>query len=72
MHVYSIRTSMQQEGKVNPLASGSFYYNRGLQRPYTGTCTILQETINRFLYLLIVLLKGEFRAQYKLGSNERA
>ena len=34
-----------------------FYYNRGLQRPYTGTCTILQETINGFLCPITVFLK---------------
>ena len=32
-----------------------FYFNRGLQRLYTGTCIILQKTINGFLCLLIVL-----------------
>ena len=29
-----------------------FYFNRGLQKLYTGTCIILQKTINRFLCLL--------------------
>ena len=33
-----------------------FYFNRGLQRLYTGTCIILQKTINGFLCLLIVFL----------------
>ena len=36
-----------------------FYFNRGLQRLYTGTCIILQKTINGFLCLLIVFLKGK-------------
>ena len=34
-----------------------FCYNRSPQGPYTGTCTILQETINGFLYPLIVFRK---------------
>ena len=36
-----------------------FYFNRGLQRLYTGTCIILQKTINGFLCLLIVFLKSK-------------
>ena len=36
-----------------------FYFNRGLQRLYTGTCIILQKTINGFLCLLIVFLKNK-------------
>ena len=36
-----------------------FYFNRGLQRLYTGTCFIMQKTINGFLYLLIVFLKSK-------------
>ena len=36
-----------------------FYFNIGLQRLYTGTCIILQKTINRFLCLLIVFLKSK-------------
>ena len=36
-----------------------FYFNRGLQRLYTGTCIILQKTINEFLCLLIVFLKSK-------------
>ena len=36
-----------------------FYFNRGLQRLYTGTCIILQKTINGFLCLLIVILKSK-------------
>ena len=34
-----------------------FCYNRSPQGPYTGTCTILQETINGFLCPLIVFRK---------------
>ena len=34
-----------------------FCYNRSPQGPYTGTCTILQETINGFLCPLIVFVK---------------
>ena len=36
-----------------------FYFNKGLQRLYTGTCIILQKTINGFLCLLIVFLKSK-------------
>ena len=36
-----------------------FYFNRGLQRLYTGTCIILHKTINRFLCLLVVFLKSK-------------
>ena len=36
-----------------------FYFNRGLQRLYTGTCIILQKTINGFICLLIVFLKSK-------------
>ena len=36
-----------------------FYFNRDLQRLYTGTCIILQKTINGFLCLLIVFLKSK-------------
>ena len=36
-----------------------FYFNRGLQRLYTGTCIILQKTINGFLCLLIVFLESK-------------
>ena len=34
-----------------------FCYNRSPQGPYTGTCTILQETINGFLCPFIVFRK---------------
>ena len=36
-----------------------FYYNRSLQRPHTRTCTIWQETVNRFLCPHIVFLKSK-------------
>ena len=36
-----------------------FYFSRGLQRLYTGTCIILQKTINGFLCLLIIFLKSK-------------
>ena len=36
-----------------------FYFNRGLQRLYTGTCIILQKTVNEFLCLFIVFLKSK-------------
>ena len=34
-----------------------FCYNRSPQGPYTGTCMILQETVNGFLCPLIVFRK---------------
>ena len=40
-----------------PMVLAEFYFNRGLQRPYTSTCIILQKTINGFFCLLIVFLK---------------
>ena len=33
-----------------------FYYNRGLQRPYAGTCTILQERIDKLISFFVCLL----------------
>ena len=42
-----------------PWILAEFYFNRGLQRLYTGTCIILQKTINGFLCLLIVFLKSK-------------
>ena len=42
------------KAKVHSLVFGRVYYNRGLQRPYTGTYTILQKTIDGFLCLFIV------------------
>ena len=53
-----------------------FYFNRGLQRLYTGTCIILQKTINGFLCLLIVFLKSKtyqliLKDVIKLNSNLR-
>ena len=53
-----------------------FYFNRGLQRLYTGTCIILQKTINGFLCLLIVFLKSKtyqliLKDMIKLNRNLR-
>ena len=53
-----------------------FYFNRGLQRLYTGTCIILQKTINGFLCLLIVFLKSKtyqliLKDVIKLNKNLR-
>ena len=45
--------------KSVPWTLAEFYFNRGLQRPYAGTYTILQKTINGFLCLLIVFLTSE-------------
>ena len=42
-----------------PWVLAEFYFNRGLQRLYTGTCIILQKKINRFLCPLIVFLKSK-------------
>ena len=44
-----------------PWVLAEFYFNRGLQRLYTGTCIILQKTINRFLCLVIVFLKVQMK-----------
>ena len=44
---------------VLPWVLAEFYFNRVLQRLYTGTCIILQKTINGFLCLLIVFLKSK-------------
>ena len=40
-----------------PWRLAEFYYNAGLQRPYSGTYTILQETINRFVVRLLFFLE---------------
>ena len=48
----------QQELKSIPWRLAEFYYNRDLQRPYTGTSTILQETINLFLCPFIIFLES--------------
>ena len=53
-----------------------FYFNRGLQKLYTGTCIILQKTINGFLCLLIVFLKSKtyqliLKGVIKLNRNLR-
>ena len=47
----------KSDSEVYSLAFGRVYYNRGPQRSYTRTCTILQETINGFLCSLVVFLK---------------
>ena len=39
--------------------SAVFYYNRGLWRPHTRNCIIMQETINRFPFPLIVFLNSK-------------
>ena len=54
--------------KSIPWRLAEFYYNRGLQRPYTGTCIIMQETINKFLYPVIMFLKGK---THQLDFEER-
>ena len=46
-------------GKSVPWVLAEFYFNRGLQRLYTGTCIILQRTVNGFLCLVIVFLKSK-------------
>ena len=51
-------SEMYQLQSVSWILAG-FYFNRGLQRLYTGTCIILQKTINGFLCLLIVFLKSK-------------
>ena len=43
--------------KSVPWRFAEFYYKRGLQKPYTGTYTILQERINEFLCLFIICLE---------------
>ena len=55
------RAQVQRDELVTRLKSvrwvlAEFYFNRGLQRLYTGT---LQKTINAFLCLLIVFLKSK-------------
>ena len=52
--------SCEQALKSVPWTLAEFYFNRGLHRSHTGTCTILQKTINGFLCLLIVSLKKYF------------
>ena len=61
--------------KSIPSRLAEFHYNRGLQRLYTSTHTILQETINGFLCPLIVSLESEIHQlnfegrDYKLNRN---
>ena len=63
MRKIPLATSKKSEWKSGlksvPWTLAEFYYNRGLQRPHIRTCTILQETINRFLCPLIVFLKSK-------------
>ena len=47
----------KQNLKSVPWTLAKFYFNRGLQRPYTGTFTILQKTINGFFVCLLFFLK---------------
>ena len=57
----SLRQGMSQKMCLQSVSwiLAEFYFNRGLQRLYTGTCIILQKTINGFLCLLIVFLKSK-------------
>ena len=58
----TINLSIYQNCSLSPGFWQSFIlnkFNRGLQRLYTGTCIILQKTINGFLCLLIVFLKSK-------------
>ena len=55
----SRRISFKLDLKSIRCTLAEFYFSRGLQRPYTSTCIILQKTINGFLYLLIVFLKSK-------------
>ena len=45
--------------KSIPSRLAQFYYIRGLWRPHTRTCIIMQETVSRVLCPLIVFLKVE-------------
>ena len=45
--------------KSVPWRLEEFCYNISLQRSYSGTCTILKETINRFLWPIILFLNSE-------------
>ena len=49
-----LQISVGTISKVHSIALAEFYYNSGLQRPHTRTCTILQETINTFFGPLIL------------------
>ena len=42
-----------------------FYYNTCLQRSYSCTCTILQETINMFLCALLLFVKSETSIKFE-------
>ena len=63
--------------KSVPWILAEFYYNKGLQRLHTRTCTILQETINRVFRPLSVFLKSKthqfknFKDVIELNRNLR-
>ena len=40
--------------KSTLLRLAEFYYNTGLQRPYSSTCAILEKKVNRFLCPLVL------------------
>ena len=52
-------TRLNLSAIVRSIGLAEFYFSRGLQRLYTGTCIILQKTINWFLCLPIVFLKSK-------------
>ena len=54
-----LHVMMIEVGKLQSVSwiLAEFCYNRSPQGPYTGTCTILQETINGFICPLIVFRK---------------
>ena len=58
---------MEKMTTVRPMVLAEIYFSRGLQRLYTGTCIILQKTINGFLCLLIVFLKSK---THQLNLND--
>ena len=64
----TINLAMQDSQNFNddlksiPWRLAEFYHNGGLQRLHTRTCIIMQETINRFLcQLILLLLKSKIR-----------
>ena len=57
---------------VRSMGFGKVFFNRGVQRLYTGTCIILQKAINGFLCLLIVFLyQVNLKDVIKLNRNLR-
>ena len=46
--------------KSVPWILAEFYFNRGLQRPCTGTCTILQKRLTGFFICLLFFLKVKY------------